>query len=624
MLRRITAFFQTHKVVRYMSCEGDDKGVILNDYLSDYQSRYERRGMVLLRKEIFYQAIQKGYKADDARIIAEKAVDQARERLADKRKSPFNEERKDTKDEIVKNKTERHFFNYAYQMADSEPSLMNSQKRLGLWNSLERCENSSLGFWTEWNRRAARFINQSMGPTNSFEEQIEWTKDGKQWVYPIDNEAMLGEEENVPFFEHIFLERHLPSLGLPKDGPIAHFMELIFAVLQYYGKLHRMRKDFFRILWIKLVPVICTYRMQVAMIPGQSPSTLSGSATPDSMSTPVSDDDRLRLSMEAWKRNSMLLSDRYKEARNRQLVVERADRDELRRKLDISVMEGKLNCNFLFFNIKNYCSIWFRHRDGAHETISRSMDELSRNATVHGRGHHSKTFSMNYLLLIFVYNFQMSQQQMTPSPMTPTPSYPSTCSAAPSTSMESSQSQYHSESAPPHFGPVSHSQFPSTDSTTFAVTVPSPSHMCPTSPNQQPSTPSSVVSPGFPAQVNGGPHSVQSVHSVHSAHSSNGNCNPPITPNSSVPPQQNTPFSSSNALGPPLSTSTPVTAAFVQNTGQASSSYNIPQQQSYPVYGQHDIVRNQINQQQMQPMQVIRNYFQFINVVSKKISMVSF
>ena len=38
-----------------------------------------------------------------------------------------------------------------------------------------------------------------MGPRNAFEEQIEWTKQGKMWPYPIDNEWLIGPEQNVSF-----------------------------------------------------------------------------------------------------------------------------------------------------------------------------------------------------------------------------------------------------------------------------------------------------------------------------------------------------------------------------------------------------------------------------------------
>lgn len=43
----------------------------------------------------------------------------------------------------------------------------------------------------------SRIWNQLFGPKNGFEELIEWTKKGKMWPYPINNEYLLGGEENV-------------------------------------------------------------------------------------------------------------------------------------------------------------------------------------------------------------------------------------------------------------------------------------------------------------------------------------------------------------------------------------------------------------------------------------------
>lgn len=48
--------------------------------------------------------------------------------------------------------------------------------------------------------------NQSFGPTNGFEEMIDLTEKGKMWPYPIDNEYLLGDEENVGLkFEFLFV-----------------------------------------------------------------------------------------------------------------------------------------------------------------------------------------------------------------------------------------------------------------------------------------------------------------------------------------------------------------------------------------------------------------------------------
>lgn len=66
-------------------------------------------------------------------------------------------------------------------------------------------------------------------PRNGFEEMIQWTKEGKLWTFPIDNEAGLDEEQKVEFHEHVFLEKYLEDF--PKHGPIRHFMELVICGL---------------------------------------------------------------------------------------------------------------------------------------------------------------------------------------------------------------------------------------------------------------------------------------------------------------------------------------------------------------------------------------------------------
>lgn len=67
-------------------------------------------------------------------------------------------------------------------------------------------------------------------PQNGIEEMIQWTKQGKLWQYPINNEDGLEEEASVPFHEHVFLEKHLEE-GFPRQGPVRHFMELVVTGL---------------------------------------------------------------------------------------------------------------------------------------------------------------------------------------------------------------------------------------------------------------------------------------------------------------------------------------------------------------------------------------------------------
>ncbi|XP_068920719.1 small ribosomal subunit protein mS31 [Petaurus breviceps papuanus] len=66
-------------------------------------------------------------------------------------------------------------------------------------------------------------VNQQL-PQNAFEEMIQWTKEGKLWTFPINNEAGI-DDDGAAFHEHIFLDKYLEDF--PKQGPIRHFMELV-------------------------------------------------------------------------------------------------------------------------------------------------------------------------------------------------------------------------------------------------------------------------------------------------------------------------------------------------------------------------------------------------------------
>ncbi|XP_030055264.1 small ribosomal subunit protein mS31 [Microcaecilia unicolor] len=84
---------------------------------------------------------------------------------------------------------------------------------------------------TLWDLELAKQISAAghQPPRNGFEEMIQWTKEGKLWEFPINNEAGLEEEQNVEFHEHVFLDKHLENF--PKQGPIRHFMELVICGL---------------------------------------------------------------------------------------------------------------------------------------------------------------------------------------------------------------------------------------------------------------------------------------------------------------------------------------------------------------------------------------------------------
>uniref|UniRef100_D3TMC7 Small ribosomal subunit protein mS31 n=1 Tax=Glossina morsitans morsitans TaxID=37546 RepID=D3TMC7_GLOMM len=79
--------------------------------------------------------------------------------------------------------------------------------------------------WSHLQQHALK-LQTSHPPANYYEKMALWTEQGKLWRFPIDNEQDWGEERDVDFSEHIFLEQHLES-WCPKQGPIRHFMELV-------------------------------------------------------------------------------------------------------------------------------------------------------------------------------------------------------------------------------------------------------------------------------------------------------------------------------------------------------------------------------------------------------------
>ncbi|KAL6038982.1 hypothetical protein STEG23_007112 [Scotinomys teguina] len=74
----------------------------------------------------------------------------------------------------------------------------------------------------EFAKQLARVGEQPVG--NGFEEMIQWTKEGRLWEFPVNNEAGF-DDDGSEFHEHIFLDKYLE--GFPKQGPIRIFMELV-------------------------------------------------------------------------------------------------------------------------------------------------------------------------------------------------------------------------------------------------------------------------------------------------------------------------------------------------------------------------------------------------------------
>lgn len=80
-----------------------------------------------------------------------------------------------------------------------------------------------MDFWNEWDAKKAKIQNQSIGPRNSFEEQIEWTKKGKMWAYPIDNEYLFGPEHEVGF-KYFFIKNY-------------NFFRLILWIMYFWSRI---------------------------------------------------------------------------------------------------------------------------------------------------------------------------------------------------------------------------------------------------------------------------------------------------------------------------------------------------------------------------------------------------
>ncbi|XP_030293793.1 small ribosomal subunit protein mS31 isoform X2 [Sparus aurata] len=108
-----------------------------------------------------------------------------------------------------------------------------SGKRLNIFaRKTDDGADSAVARPTLWDMDFAHQLSEvtNQMPRNGLEEMIQWTKEGKMWQYPINNEIGLEEEASVSFHEHIFLEKHLAE-GFPQKGPVRHFMELVVGGL---------------------------------------------------------------------------------------------------------------------------------------------------------------------------------------------------------------------------------------------------------------------------------------------------------------------------------------------------------------------------------------------------------
>nr|CAD2175404.1 unnamed protein product [Meloidogyne enterolobii] len=109
-------------------------------------------------------------------------------------------------------------------------SKKNSTKSI-IFNKVDQLEERQLPYWRQLDNAKMELLDRGLGPRNILEEQIEWTKKGKMWPYPIDNEYLLGEEDNVSFVDHVFLEAELSKHKFPRSEAIDHYMELVLTGL---------------------------------------------------------------------------------------------------------------------------------------------------------------------------------------------------------------------------------------------------------------------------------------------------------------------------------------------------------------------------------------------------------
>ncbi|KAI6202785.1 28S ribosomal protein S31, mitochondrial [Aphelenchoides besseyi] len=214
------------------------------------------KAITALRREVFQRAMTQGMKVSNARKMADTVVERAAKVLEQKADSTAAATQKqlDEKaaDKQQMSEKEQKLYDFAFQLMDqmytpvgnfghlprsltpvevndnAEKIFGNASGALNFFSGKET-KTAPLGFWDSMEKRKVEIINKSAGPTNAFEEQIEWTEEGKMWPYPIDNEYLLGDEANISFTEHIFLNKYVDEKfsHLPKDGPIAHFMELV-------------------------------------------------------------------------------------------------------------------------------------------------------------------------------------------------------------------------------------------------------------------------------------------------------------------------------------------------------------------------------------------------------------
>jgi len=135
----------------------------------------------------------------------------------------FSDDREQRRDSIESRKPMR---DTKRRQEFMRPHRLWSGEPLGIFTTKDMNDFSSniSPIWEKYEQDELTRIS-SIPPRNAFEEMIQWTKDGILWKFPIDNEQDLGPKGDVPFYEHVLLERHLHDF--PNSPIIRQFMELV-------------------------------------------------------------------------------------------------------------------------------------------------------------------------------------------------------------------------------------------------------------------------------------------------------------------------------------------------------------------------------------------------------------
>uniref|UniRef100_A0A8R1EM59 Uncharacterized protein n=1 Tax=Caenorhabditis japonica TaxID=281687 RepID=A0A8R1EM59_CAEJA len=123
------------------------------------QLRQEKRGLVLLRKEIFYQAIQSAEAPSARKALLGDVQDKSEREEAEQAERSEREQKLFTmaleflekiyKDDLMDSDTRKPV------NVDPNAVKLFDQRPLGIWKKAEKYEELSLGFWNQWDQRAA-------------------------------------------------------------------------------------------------------------------------------------------------------------------------------------------------------------------------------------------------------------------------------------------------------------------------------------------------------------------------------------------------------------------------------------------------------------------------------------